>query len=175
MEIFIQQQLAELGEAALLGIICGTLYDLLRPVRVRHRHSKALTHAVDALFVLMVLLGVFLFALRIGKGEFRLFMLFGFVGGIAIYYLLLSELLRPLWDFWADAAEKFLSLLWKPLAIIGGVAKKTGLFTKKYFHFLRKYATIKRYRWEFSHLHSSIFGMGGRSSHEKKRKGKEKP
>ena len=175
MEIYIGQQLADLGCAMLLGIVCGTVYDLLRPIRLQRKNSKTLTHAVDVLYILLVLLDVFLFALRIGNGDFRLFMLFGFIGGIVLYYLLLSKLLRPLWNFWAEAVARFFALLWKPFALMGDLAKKVGGILKKYFHFLRKYATIKRYRWEFSHLHSSIYGMGGRSNHEKKRKDKEKP
>ncbi len=175
MEIYIGQQLIDLGAAMLLGIICGTIYDLLRPVRVRHRNNKPLTHVVDGIFVLIALLGVFLFALRIGQGEFRLFMLFGFIGGIVVYYLLLSAILRPLWDFWAEAVEKFLALLWKPIAFVGNAGKKMGRFIKKYFHFLRKYATIKKYRWDFARLHSSISGKGGRTKHEKRKTGKEEP
>lgn len=172
MEIYIGQQLADLGGSMLLGIVCGTVYDLLRPIRLRRKNSKALTHTVDALYILLVLLGVFLFALRIGKGEFRLFMLCGFVGGIVVYYLLLSKLLRPLWDFWAEAVARFFALLWKPFALMGDLAKKVGGLLKKYFHFLHKYATIKRYRWEFSHLRSSMIGRGGQKHREKKRKRK---
>lgn len=174
MEIYIRQQLLDLGAAMLLGIVCGTVYDLLRPVRVRHRSNKPLTHVVDGIFVLIALLGVFLFALRIGQGEFRLFMLFGFVGGIVVYYLLLSAMLRPLWDFWAETVAKFLALLWKPFAFVGNVGKKVGQSAKKYFHFLRKYATIKRYKWEYTRIHSSISGKGGRTKHEKRKQGKEK-
>ena len=174
MEIYISQQLTDLGAAMLLGIVCGTVYDLLRPVRLRRRHSRALTHLVDAVFVLLALLGIFLFALRIGQGEFRLFMLFGFIGGVAVYYLLLSALLRPLWDFWAEAADRFLALLWKPLAIIGSGVKKMTRLIKKYFHFLQKYSTIKRYKRDFTHIRSDILGNGGRSGHEKSKKGKKK-
>ena len=170
MEIYIARQLADLGSAMLLGIVCGTVYDLLRPIRLQRRCDRVLTHVVDALYILIMLLGVFLFVLRIGKGEFRLFMLFGFIGGIAVYYLLLSELLRPLWDFWMEAMTGFLALLWKPFIMTDKILKKVGQFVKKYFHFLRKYATIKRYKWEFGHLHNSMTGRGGPERHEKKRK-----
>lgn len=174
MEIYIRQQLADLGAAMLLGIVCGLVYDLLRPVRLQHRRSKTLTHLVDAVFVLLVLLGIFLFALRIGQGEFRLFMLFGFIGGAVVYYLLLSALLRPLWDFWAEAAAKFLALLWMPLALIGRGVKKMGRRLKKDFHFLQKYSTIKRYKWDFTRIRSDMSGNGGRSGHEKSKKSKKK-
>lgn len=174
MEIYIWQQLLDLGAAMLLGIVCGMIYDLLRPVRLRRRDNKSLTHMVDIVFVLVVLLTVFLFALRIGKGEFRLFMLCGFFAGGTLYFLLLSPLLRPLWDFWAEAAAYFLSLLWKPVAFMGRTAKKIGAAAKKHFHFLRKYATIKRYKWEFSHTRRRMTGEGGRFQHEKREKGRKK-
>ena len=172
MEIYIGQQLADLGCAMLLGIVCGTVYDLLRPIRLQRKNSKTLTHAVDALYILLVLLDVFLFALRIGNGDFRLFMLFGFIGGIVLYYLLLSKLLRPLWDFWTETVTGFFALLWRPFALMGDLAKKVGGILKKYFHFLRKYATIRRYKREFSHLRSSMIARGGQKHHEKKRKRK---
>lgn len=175
MEVYIWQQLSDWGLAMLLGIVCGTVYDLLRPLRLQHRCSHALTHLVDAVYILTVLLCVFLFTLRIGQGEFRLFMLCAFLCGLAVYYLLLSRLLRPLWDFWADAAAEFLALLWKPIAIVGNAAKKMAISTKKYFQFLRKYATIKRYRWDFTLMHDHFSGKGGRSRHEKRKKGKKKP
>lgn len=175
MEIYIGQQLLDLGAAMLLGIVCGMMYDLLRPVRLRRRYNKPLTHVVDIVFVLIVLLAVFLFALRIGQGEFRLFMLCGFLAGGVLYFLLLSPLLRPLWDFWAQAAACFLSLLWKPIALLGRTTKKIGTAAKKYFHFLRKYATIKQYKWEFSHTRRQMTGEGGRFRHEKREKGRKKP
>lgn len=171
MEIYICQQLKDLGAALLLGVVCGTVYDLLRPLRIRHR-SKALTHIVDGLYVLFALLGIFLFTLRIGQGELRLFMLFGCIGGMVFYFLLLSGLLRPLWEFWADAAARFLALLWKPVVFLTCRAKKMGKFIKKHFHFLRRYATIGLYKWEFDHIHSSVFGKGGGKRHEKRKAGK---
>lgn len=175
MEIYIGQQLLDLGAAMLLGIVCSMTYDLLRPIRLRRRNNKPLTHTVDIIFVLVVLLAVFLFALRIGQGEFRLFMLCGFLVGGVLYFLLLSPLLRPLWDFWAEAIAGFLALLWKPVALLGCAAKKIGTTAKKYFHFIRKYATIKRYKWEFIHTRRQITGEGGRLHHEKRKKSREKP
>ena len=172
MEIYIGQQLKDLGAALLLGIALGTVYDLLRPVRLQRRDSKSLTNIVDGLYVLFVLLTIFLFALRIGQGELRLFMLFGCIGGMVFYFLLFSPLLRPLWDFWTDAAVRFLSLLWKPVALFVSGVKKVEKFTKKYFHFLCKYATIKSYKWEFGHIHASTFGKGGSKRHEKGKAGK---
>ena len=49
------------------------------------------------------------FALRIGQGELRLYMLTGVALGALLYSLTLPPLLRPLWDFWLDAAVAFFS------------------------------------------------------------------
>ena len=88
------------------------------------------------------MLAVFLFALRRGEGELRLYMLLAMALGAIFYFAALSTLLRPLWDFWASAAAAFLALLWKPLAIAAKGGKKFLIYIKKLFHFLCKCVTI---------------------------------
>ena len=75
MENYISDQLVSFLRAALLGLMAGVVYDLLRAVRLRRRRSRALTHILDAVYVLSALLVLFLFTLRQGQGELRLDML----------------------------------------------------------------------------------------------------
>lgn len=72
-----------------LGALYGLYYDLLRGLR---RNLRALTHLLDLCFVLTCLLGNLLFALLIGNGEYRIFMLLGTGLGMCLWFLTLSRL-----------------------------------------------------------------------------------
>ncbi|MDR0890391.1 MAG: spore cortex biosynthesis protein YabQ, partial [Oscillospiraceae bacterium] len=61
------------------GLALGLFYDLLRGLR---RYARWMTHLLDALFVVNYLLANLLFALYIGGGEFRIFMLLGSLLGV---------------------------------------------------------------------------------------------
>ena len=132
---YVTAQLVTFAHAALLGAVCAVVYDLLRSVRLLRRHSVLLTHALDGVYAALVLLAVFLFALRRGEGELRLYMLLAMALGAIFYFAALSTLLRPLWDFWASAAAAFLALLWKPLGIAAKGGKNFLIYIKKLFHF----------------------------------------
>ena len=100
MENYVTAQLAALCKAVLLGWLSGCVYDLLRSVRLLRRRSRALTHTLDALYgaaLLLVLLG---FALHVGGGQLRLYMLLGAAAGCVLYFWAFREIFRPLWGFW---------------------------------------------------------------------------
>ncbi len=59
----------------LLGFILSLLYDLLRAVRLQRATKRRFTSALDLLYCAAFALLTFLFALRIGGGELRLYML----------------------------------------------------------------------------------------------------
>ena len=104
MGVVVSAQLAGYLTAAVLGLAAGAVYDLLRVVRLRRRRSRRLTHALDCLFVAALALTALWFALRVGQGELRLFMLSAMALGALVYALALSPLFLPLWDFWLSAA-----------------------------------------------------------------------
>ena len=112
-----------------------------------------------------------LFALRLGGGELRLFMLLGTVLGAALYFLLPAAPLRPVWDFWADAAAETARLLLLPAALLRTLIKKLCKTAKKVFHFFRKCAKIKYYKWENVTLRKKARREEGAKHREK---GKEK-
>ena len=66
MENYVAGQLAALGAAVALGAAGGLVYDLLRVLR---RRRPGLTHAADAVFGLMCLLGALWALTRVGGGE----------------------------------------------------------------------------------------------------------
>ena len=104
MENHVPQQLTAYLTAAALGAASAMVYDLLRTVRLRRRRDRQLTGLLDGLYIAVLGFLLLWFALRIGQGELRLYMLTGVALGALLYSLTLPPLLRPLWDFWLDAA-----------------------------------------------------------------------
>lgn len=147
MENPISDQLVSFFLSALLGMMGGCLYDMLRLV---WRKKSRLTHVLDGVYVVAVLLVIFLFALRRGQGELRLYMLLAMVLGAVLYFTAFSSLFYPLWSFWLDTAAEWCALLWKPVRILIRRGKIFSQFLKKHFHFCSKYATIKEYQWKCS-------------------------
>ena len=135
MENHILQQSVSLGTSMVLGLSAACLYDLFRAIRIRRRRSRPLTHFLDALYVLILLLLALWLATAIGGGVLRLYMLTGAAAGALLWWLWPSRLLRPAWDFWMDALAAFFCLLCRPL-----IWSKN--FMKRVFSFLRKYVTI---------------------------------
>ena len=161
------QQLRLLALSGLLGALGAVFYDMLRAVRLLRRDSRPLTHLLDGLYAALLLLAVSVFALRLGEGELRLYMLLGIVLGAVLYFLLPSALLRPVWDFWTAAAAETARLLRLPFSLCLGLIKKLCKTAKKVFLFLRKYAKIKNYKWEFVLLRRHADTEGGSRHREK--------
>ena len=77
MENHVSQQLSAYLTAAALGAASAMFYDLLRTVRLRRRRNRRLTGALDAVYIAVQGFLLLWFALRIGQGELRLYMLTG--------------------------------------------------------------------------------------------------
>lgn len=142
MANYVTAQLISFARAALLGLVAGTVYDVLRCVRLRRSRSRLLTHLLDALYVVLTLLVLFLFTLKQGEGEMRLYMLLAIVLGLSIYFLALSPVFSPIWQLWVDTVAEVLALLGRPVVVALGCGKKFQIYIKKLFYFWRKYATI---------------------------------
>ena len=82
MENYVAGQLAALGTAVALGAAGGLVYDLLRVLR---RRRPGLTHAADAVFGLVCLLGALWALTRVGGGEPQLYLLLGAGAGMLLY------------------------------------------------------------------------------------------
>lgn len=140
MENYISEQLILFLRSALLGAVCGVVFDLLRAVRLRR--GGLITHLLDVVYVVSVLLALFLFALRQGQGEMRLYMLLAIFLGIVLYFLLFAGFLRPIWSFWGEVFASLLTLLWKPVSLLLRLEKNFQIYIKKLFYFWCKCATI---------------------------------
>lgn len=175
MENYVGAQLAALCKAVLLGWLSGCAYDLLRSVRLLRRHSRALTHTLDALYGAALLLALLVFALRVGGGLLRLYMLLGTAAGCVLYFWAFRGIFRPLWDFWTGAAAAMTGMLARPVCLALKTAKKTGVYMKKHFHFLRRCATMKLYRWKFHRTHRSSDEGKGRNVRAKEKEDRQAP
>ena len=102
------QQLALFGQAILLGISMGVLYDLLRPFRLK---LPRLTTVWDIVYCLAVGAVFLTFVLERGAGELRGFMMLGAAGGMVLFFCVFSAILTPVWDFWADTLSFLVYLL----------------------------------------------------------------
>ena len=167
MENHVLPQLQLLVLSILLGAAGATVYDLLRAVRLRRGSARGLTHLLDGAYVTLSALALAAFGVRLGGGEVRIYTLLHAALGAALYFLLAAPLLRPLWDFWADAAAQLLRFSQLPFSLLWRAAKKLCKLAKKLFHFLRRYATIRRYRWEYVLIHSRADRKGGHFHREK--------
>ena len=133
MGIEIGAQLDALWRSLFLGAAFALLYDGLRALRLRRRTRRALTDLLDALYCLFLAAALLAFTLRIGQGELRLYMLAFIALGAYLSFALLSPLLRPLWDFWADCLFAFARLLRAPLLLVKKYYGKLHKFAKKLF------------------------------------------
>ena len=152
MESRAAQQLLVFGQSILLGLSAGLLYDLLRPFRVRAPRATAL---LDGAYCLAVGGAMFLFLLRRAEGQLRGFVILGALGGAVLFFCAFSELLRPLWAFWADTLAFLWRLLCLPLRWAGNFYKKTLRRGKNLFYFWRKCFTIRKRDRKSTRLNSS--------------------
>lgn len=130
MGVHIPTQLSWFLKSILLGCSLGLFYDLARPLR---RLGGGLWRwFLDVAVVLGGAAALFFFVMS-GDGELQVFTVLGALGGMVLFFCLLSRALRPVWDFWLavflapmEKVEKFLRFLWK-------ICKKLFSFCGKWF------------------------------------------
>lgn len=145
MELYIRLQAQTIAAAFALGAAAGVIYDLLRTVRI-NRRRRLLTHATDLLYVLAVGWALLRFALSLGQGELRLYVLpCAGLGGL-FYWRLLAPVFRGIWQFWWGTAAQLWHWMGRPIRIFLGFCKKVWISVKKVIAFLKKYSKIKLYK-----------------------------
>jgi len=126
-------------------VALGLVYDLLRALRLR-RERRGLTTLLDALYCALLALSAIVFALRVGDGELRLYMLLAALAGAFVYARLCAPLLRPVWTFWAETLYELVHLLCMPLQETEKIYGKLAKLCKRYFLFLKNDIIIHDYR-----------------------------
>ena len=102
-------------------------------------------------------------------------MLLGAAAGCVLYFWAFRGIFRPLWGFWTGAAASMAALLARPARFALKTAKKIGRFLKKHFHFLRRCATMKLYRWRFHRMQRSSEEGKGRNVRAKEKEDRQAP
>jgi len=87
MELPVSLQGAQFAGAFALGLALAAAYDLFRAVRRAH---PRLTRPLDALYCLLLLISLLLYALYPGRGEFRVFFYPGIFLGALLWFLTVS-------------------------------------------------------------------------------------
>ncbi|MBQ4370338.1 MAG: spore cortex biosynthesis protein YabQ [Oscillospiraceae bacterium] len=116
----------------LLGAAIGLFYDVLRSARRRFR-SAAASAAADAVFWLAAAFSAFMYGLKYGGGQTRLFMLLAMAGGAGLYFLLLSPPLLRFLSLLASGAAFLLRCAAFPFSLLMRAIKKFINFLKKLF------------------------------------------
>ncbi|MBE6908169.1 MAG: hypothetical protein E7474_01000 [Ruminococcaceae bacterium] len=148
MLIEIDAEVRLLAASLLLGMALALVYDLLRALRLRRRGRAWFTDALDALYCAAMALSGFVFALRIGDGELRLYTVAVAALGAALFFAVFSPLLRPLWDFWARTFFELLRLLKIPIKTIKNFYRNLHKIARRLFLFSRKSFIIGTIRWD---------------------------
>lgn len=102
----------------LLGGCFGFLYDILRILRQCLKAGFILCSLGDLLFWLFAAFTMFYLLLGINYAEIRIYMVLGFVGGMAVYYNSLSGIFLSLAAKVTRFLKKLLKAVFKPVYII---------------------------------------------------------
>ena len=145
MELYIRLQVQTIAAAFAMGCAAALLYDLLRTLRLARRR-RTVTHLTDLVYVLAVGWAFLQFALAIGQGELRLYVLPCAALGAIFSWRVLVPLFRPIWQFWLGAAVHMGRLLWQPVRMLLHFCKKVWISAEKAIAFFKKYCKIKLYR-----------------------------
>ena len=142
MELYIRLQAQTIAAAFALGVAAVLVYELLRALRVTWRR-RGVTHLTDLVYVLVVGWAFLRFALSIGQGELRLYVLPCAALGAFFSWRVLAPIFRPIWRFWLDVAAQVGRWLWQPVRIFLIFCKKVWDLAEKAIAFLKKYSKIK--------------------------------
>ena len=130
MELYIRLQVQTIAAAFAMGCAAALLYDLLRTLRLARRR-RTVTHLTDLVYVLAVGWAFLQFALAIGQGELRLYVLPCAALGAIFSWRMLVPFFRPIWQFWLGAAVYMGRLLWQPVRMLLHFCKKVWISAEK--------------------------------------------
>ena len=145
MELYIRLQVQTIVAAFAMGCAAALLYDLLRTLRLARR-QRTVTHLTDLVYVLAVGWAFLQFALAIGQGELRLYVLPCAALGALLSRQLLAPFFRGVWQFWWGAAAQTGRWLCRPVILFLHFCKKVLVLAQKNIAFLKKIGKIKLYR-----------------------------
>ena len=141
-ELGISLQVYQAATAWLIGFAFGIVYDLLKTLNRAFRTRK-LAYCLDALFCVLLLTGVFVQTMYLGRGYLRIFMLLANILGFFLYCKVLSPHCLPIFTQVLDKMLKIIQFALKPIRQICAISRKVYIMLKKSFHQHRKRYIIK--------------------------------
>lgn len=127
------------SKAIVLGFFVGLFYELLRLVKNFLPHKKIIIAIKDIVFFIVFAVCIFLFYVKVGDGELRLYyIIFAFLGFFA-YLFTFGKIIQRILKWFSVWVKKFLLLLYKPFNKIFGVIIQLIANGFSYFNdFLKK-------------------------------------
>lgn len=142
--------LTEIGIFALIGIVLGFGYDVLRFFRILWKRKPVFVHIEDILYLPFCAFLIFCCVVEYGKGELRFYHLLSPLFGAAVYLLTLGQITKYI----AEALRRLFSFLFrkikKPLygiyclihqffhGLFGALCQKTEILKKNLYFYLKK-------------------------------------
>ncbi len=152
MELPVSLQGAQFAGAFALGLALAACYDIFRAVRRAH---PRLTRPLDALYCLLLLLSLLLYALYPGRGEFRVFFYPGIFLGALLWFLTVStpflralraigRLIDKIWAFLTAPLRAFRKIIEKFLKYLFSSAGKSVKIGVEAFRAMRARSRERR-------------------------------
>ncbi len=142
MGISISEQAVSFVMSALLGMVMGVCYDMLRPIR--HAFSKGwLTAVLDVIFAFLYFFAMFCFGMSRAESRVRGYMFLGSALGAGEYFLVFSPGVRRLLAVLTALAVKTGSIAIAPLELWITFLKKFSKSAKNLFKFFIKWYKMK--------------------------------
>ena len=95
------------------GVLLSVLYDVVRLVRMQFRCHKAVTFALDMLFMLLSSLCFFVFSVMWVRGQLRFFVVCGFAIGFALWHFTLGNAVVFVLNFLLNRLRRLAALPFK--------------------------------------------------------------
>lgn len=117
MEYTFYEQSTAFLYSILLGVALALVYEPLKIMRISIFKKKFATVVIDILFMLLVTVATFLFALAFLNGSVRFYMILGEIVGFSLFYFtfgkLLEKILLPTISFVKGIIAKIINVLKK--------------------------------------------------------------
>lgn len=111
---FVVEQLSGLLTAVAAGAVLAVSYDIFRVIRRTVRHAVWVVSGEDLVFWIISAFVIFCFFLSVDSGNFRMYMIFGLLAGIALYRITAGRIfVRGMSFFLRKIKEIFRKLLKK--------------------------------------------------------------
>lgn len=124
MTFSLAQQTLVFLESILLGAISGVIYDICRAIRRTAKLKMLGTIIMDTIFWIIVLIGLFYFAVTDAVSQMRFYVVLGEIGGMLLYFLSFTAFTLPVFCF---VIKELLFVICLPIVFIQFIISKAHI------------------------------------------------